>query len=152
MPRIVEIVEIARPPEQVFDYACAPANWPEWHPQSVAVDVAERRTLRAGETLREEVRVAGRRGAVRWTVREHARPARWVIEGRAEHGGGTATIVYTLAPTAAGTRFERDLRYDVPGLWWKALDALFVRRHMRAASAAAVRRLKEAIERAPATG
>jgi len=35
--RIANEIVIARPPQQVYDYVTTPANWPRWHPSSLAV-------------------------------------------------------------------------------------------------------------------
>src|SRR5688572_27363414 len=83
MTRIVNAVQIDRPPADVFEYVTAPLNWPQWHPSSVSVDITTRRSLRIGERVREAIVVGGRPDHVLWVVREYDYPHRWVIEGRA---------------------------------------------------------------------
>jgi uncharacterized protein YndB with AHSA1/START domain len=145
MTRIVNAVQIDRPPADVFDYVTAPLNWPQWHPSSVSVDVTTARSLRIGEQVREAIVVGGRRDHVLWVVREYDYPHRWVIEGRGERGG-TATITYRLSPAGRGTAFERDLLYRVPGVVLRLLDVLFIRGRMRASSRQALEQLKRLLE------
>jgi uncharacterized protein YndB with AHSA1/START domain len=86
MTRIRSGTRIRRPAEQVFDYVTTPANWPRWHPSSLAVSDGADHSLEPGEQVTEEFRVAGRRGSVVWTVRERTPPRRWVIEGQVAGG------------------------------------------------------------------
>jgi uncharacterized protein YndB with AHSA1/START domain len=147
--RIVDAVDIAAPPERVFAYATTPVNWPRWHPQSRAVSGVVDRTPRPGEQTIEDFEIAGRNGRATWTSIAVDPPRRWEFAGRGEGGGG-AHIVYTLTPKAGGTRFERDLVYRGPNLLFALFDALEIRAVMRRDSAAAVERLKRAIEALPA--
>ena len=146
--RIVDAVDIGAPRERVFAYATAPANWPRWHPQSRAVSGVVDRTPQPGEQTIEDFEIAGRRGRATWTSLAVAPPSRWEFAGRGEGGGG-ARIVYTLAPTDRGTRFQRDLTYRGPNLLFALFDALEIRAVMRRDSATAVQRLKRAIEALP---
>jgi hypothetical protein len=83
--RIHSSVEIARDPDVVFAYVTTPANWPTWHPSSLAVSGAVDHPLDIGEQVTEDFLVAGRRGRAVWTVVESEAPERWVIAG--EVGG-----------------------------------------------------------------
>ncbi|HUH93779.1 MAG TPA: SRPBCC family protein [Casimicrobiaceae bacterium] len=146
--RIIDAVDIAAPPERVFAYATAPANWPRWHPQSRAVSGVVDRTPRPAEKTIEDFEIAGRKGRATWTSIAVDPPVRWEFAGHGEGGGG-AHIVYTLTPTSGGTRFERDLTYRGPNLLFALFDALEIRAVMRRDSAVAVERLKHAIEALP---
>ena len=146
MTRIYTTIHICKPIQPVFDYVTTPANWPRWHPSSLAVSGTTDHSLEIGERVTEEFLVAGRRGTAVWTVRECEAPHRWVIEGQAEGGGG-ATISYTLTPDADGTRFERELIYAMPNPLLTLLNRLILRRRVEAESAEALRRLKEVLER-----
>jgi hypothetical protein len=149
MSRIVTAIEIRAPIERVFDYATTPGHWPRWHPASRSVSGAIDHSATVGESMTEQIRTGGRRWRAVWTVRERARPYRWVIEGEAEIGG-SAIITYRLVACDGGTRFERELVYRMPNLWLAVLDRLFIRRRMAAESAEALRRLKLILERAAA--
>jgi uncharacterized protein YndB with AHSA1/START domain len=147
MPRILTAIQIARPPEQVFDYVTTPGNWPRWHPSSLRVAGATDHALEVGEQVTEDFRVAGRRGRVVWTVTERERPRRWVIQGRVAGGGGGGTVAYTLTPHAEGTSFEREFSYAIAQPLMRLLDALLIRPRIDAESAEALRRLKSELER-----
>jgi uncharacterized protein YndB with AHSA1/START domain len=145
MARIVSAIDIEAPIERVFDHATTAGNWPGWHPASLAVSGASDHSAAPGERLTEDIRAAGRRWRALWTVREREPPVRWVIEGRAD-GGGSATITYHLQDRQGGTRFERELVYELPNAFWALLDRLIIRRRMAAQSAEALRRLKRILE------
>jgi uncharacterized protein YndB with AHSA1/START domain len=143
--RVCTTVQINTPIERTFDYVTTPGNWPAWHPSSLGVSGATDHSLEPGEQVTEELRVAGRRGRVVWTVRERDVPRRWVIDGRVEGGGG-GTIIYTTTPHASGTTFERELVYAMPNRLLALLDRLVLRRRVEAESAEALRRLKTVLE------
>jgi len=148
--RIVDRIDILAPPERVFAYVTAPVNWPRWHPQSRAVSGVVDRTPQPGEKTIEDFEIAGRKGRATWISIAVDPPRRWEFGGQGEGGGG-AHIVYTLTPTAAGTRFQRELVYRGPNLLFAIVNAFQIRAVMEADSTEAVRRLKRAIEAAPAS-
>lgn len=147
---IVDSADIAAPPERVFAYVTTPANWPRWHPQSRAVSGVVDRTPQPGEKTIEDFEIAGRKGRATWVSVAVDPPRRWEFQGRGEGGGG-ARIVYSLAPTAEGTRFERALVYRGPNLAFVIVNALELRAVMETDSAEALRRLKRTIEALPRT-
>lgn len=143
--RIVTIALIQRPPKVVFDYVTTPAHWPAWHPASLAVSGSVDHPLGLGEQVKEEFRVAGRRGSVVWTVTERQPPGKWTIEGKI--GGEPAgAVTYSLTSTASGTRFERAFTYRAPSLWFVMLNWLVLRTRIQAESETAVLRLKSLLE------
>jgi uncharacterized protein YndB with AHSA1/START domain len=146
MTRIRNEITIARPVETVYDYVTTPGNWPRWHPASLGVTGSTDHSLAVGEQVTEEYLVAGRRGQVVWTVTQREPPRRWVIEGQIVGRGAGGTVAYTLAPAGGGTRFVREFSYPTPGLWFRLLNWLFVRRRIAGESATAVRQLKEVLE------
>ena len=144
--RIVTRIDIAAPPPVVFAYATTPANWPAWHPASRAVSGVVDHTPLQGERVIEEIEVAGRRFQTTWTSLGGDPPRRWEFAGHAA-GGGRARIVYTLAPVGAGTRFERDLTYSGPNLFFALLNAVWIRGVMETDSAEAMTRLQRGAEK-----
>jgi hypothetical protein len=79
--------------------------------------------------------------------RSRKQPAgRWVISGKAEDGGGTATISYTLTPESQGTRFKREFVYHIPALFVEPGDFLPSHNRLQAESAESLRRLKRMLE------
>jgi uncharacterized protein YndB with AHSA1/START domain len=146
--RIRNSVSIDRNPDVVFAYVTTPANWPKWHPSSLAVSGATDHPLDLGEQVTEDFLVAGRRGRVVWTVVEREAPERWVIAG--EVGGRpTGAVTYTLESAGAGTRFDRELVYASPTLLFAVLNRLGIRATVERESAEAVRRLKAVLEAGP---
>jgi uncharacterized protein YndB with AHSA1/START domain len=144
--RVCSTILINGPIERVFDYVTTPANWPEWHPSSLAVRGATDHSLEPGEQVVEDVRVAGRRGQVVWTVRERVFPRRWVIAGDWIGGAGRGTLSYVLTSQGAATRFGREFTYLLPNPALRLLDALAVRPRIEAESSEALRRLRQRLE------
>jgi len=145
--RIVNAVVIAQPPQRVYDYVTTPANWPRWHPSSLAVHGATDHSLALGESVIEDFIVAGRRGSVTWTVVAREAPVRWSIDGKNIGSRGGGTVTYTLRPEGGGTRFERVLTYHMPNLLAGIADNFGVRERVAAESADAVARLRAALEK-----
>ena len=146
--RIVDSIDIERPPAEVFDYVTTPGNWPRWHPASLKVAGAIDHPLAPGEKVIEDFLITRRTGRALWTVVERDRPRRWTIEGHVE-GGGEGTVSYLLRPQNHGTRFVREFVYQRANLFIAALDALYVRGRIAAESTEALRRLKAELEKAP---
>lgn len=145
--RIVNEIAIAQPPQRVYDYVTTPANWPRWHPSSLAVHGATDHPLAIGESVVEDFVVAGRRGTVTWTVVAREAPLSWSIDGRNTGSRGGGTVTYTLRPEGGGTRFTRVLTYHMPNLLAAILNDFGVRERVAAESAEAVARLKAALEK-----
>ena len=152
MTTIVTEALIRKPIAVVFDYVTTPAHWLAWHPSSIALHGATDHSLAVGEQVIEDFRVAGRTGAVTWTVVARDAPLHWAIAGSVA-GGGSGTITYTLlqAPlheAPSGTLFRREFVYVMPNWFARLLDRLFVRRRIEAESHEAVRRLTQCLEKA----
>ena len=145
--RIVNEITIARPPQQVYDYVTTPANWPRWHPSSLAVRGATDHPLAQGESVVEDFIVAGRRGTVTWTVVAREAPLRWSIDGQNIGSRGGGTVTYALRPEGGGTRFTRELTYHMPNLLAAILNNFGARERVAAESAEAVARLKAVLEK-----
>ncbi|WP_295997534.1 SRPBCC family protein [Rugamonas sp.] len=143
--RIHNSVTIARAPAEVYAYVTTPANWPRWHPSSLAVSGATDHPLRVGEQVGEDFLVAGYRGRVTWTVTQRQAPALWTISGKIDDGG-SGRVNYRLTAVAGGTLFERDFDYARPNLLFVLADSFRLRRLITAESAEALRRLKAALE------
>lgn len=147
MTQIITSATINSPIETLYAYITTPGHWPEWHPSSLGVSGATDHSLAVGEQVTERFLVAGRRGEVTWTVTHREAPTRWEIAGAITTGGGSGVVSYTLAPRAdGGVDFTRAFTYPMPNLAYALLDALILRRRVRAESAEAVRRLKARME------
>jgi uncharacterized protein YndB with AHSA1/START domain len=147
MTTIVTTTSIARPIGEVFEYVTTPAHWLVWHPSSRGLHGATDHSLKIGEEVTEQFSVAGRNGSVTWRVVARDPPLHWAISGQVA-GGGTGTIVYTLASNGDETAFRREFVYTMPNRFAELLDRLFVRRRIEAESVEAIKRLKHALEQA----
>lgn len=146
MTRILSQIHIEQPPEAVFGYVTAPGHWPEWHPSSLGVR-GTLTSLEVGQQVTEAFQVAGRKGEVVWRCTLRQAPYHWVIEGQIVGRNMGGLVSYTLRPEAGGTRFLREFSYPLPNPWFALLDALLLRRRVRAESEEALRRLKERLEK-----
>lgn len=150
MSRVYTTIDINKPADAVFNYVTTPANWPKWHPSSLAVTAAggtaPDHSLEVGEQATEDYLVAGRRGRVVWTVRQREAPVRWVIDGQIQESKSGGTVSYHLSSHGNGTTFEREFTYTIPNLLLDILDRLVYNRRVQAESAEALRRLKRLLE------
>lgn len=100
-------IDIAVPPEVVYDYLASPRSWPEWHPASHHIDAPDR-PLAAGERFQE--RWHTRRGEVLldWTVTASDRPGFWAITA---DSGFIGPIVgeYEFVAIDGGARYTRTI-------------------------------------------
>lgn len=112
--KVERTVDIAAPPERVYDVVMDPSRLDEWvtihhHLEGSAPDRLER-----GSKLNQVLKLAGRRFHVRWTVIENEPCARVVWEGRgpvASH----ARVEYEFTDNGGGTRFSYMNQFDLPG-------------------------------------
>jgi len=143
--RIVSVVDIARPPQDVYAYVTTPANWPRWHPSSLAVSGDADHSLNVGETVVEDFQVAGRLGRATWRVTLREPAQRWRIAGQI-NGQDAGIVIYAVAPIEGGTHFQRELEYGAHSLLFAFLNAVTLRRQIEEESAQAVRQLKANLE------
>jgi len=143
--RIVTEADIARPPAEVFAYVTTPANWPRWHPSSLAVSGDADHPLTVGESVVEDFQVAGRRGRVTWRVTAREPERLWRIAGEID-GRAAGVVSYSLAPAAGGTHFVREFEYRAPNLLFALLNRFSLHARIDAESAQAVRQLKATLE------
>ncbi|MFK0375204.1 SRPBCC family protein [Pandoraea sp. NPDC090278] len=142
---VVNVVTLRAPPQDVYNYVTTPANWPKWHPASLAVQGMTDHPLTVGEEVAEEFRLAGRHGILHWKVVEAKPPFEWRIEGEVNRRPSGA-VRYTLTPDGTGTRFKRDFMYRTPNLLFLILDPVFIGPRMRAESAQGAKQLEQMFE------
>ena len=147
MTKLEREIEIAAPRERVYEILTDPDCLGEWVTiQEELEEAPEGRDLKAGDTLRQRMKVAGQRFRLSWTVVESDRPSRIVWEG---HGpmGSEARAVYELTENGdGGTRFSYLNEYEMPG---GAVGRIAGRAIMKASGREADRtleRLKELVE------
>jgi uncharacterized protein YndB with AHSA1/START domain len=113
MPRVSHHFVVDRPVGAVFDVVTTARFWPEWHPATRGVEGDIGHPARLGDQIIEHVTIAGIHGSGTWTVVEHERPHRLVLE--TDLAFGHLRISYQLTTVDGGrTRFQRDL--DFPEL------------------------------------
>ena len=145
---------IERPPQAVFDYVTQPWRWHEWHPSSLWGNDPGH-ALAVGEHFDERIMVHPLaplppriRRAVRYRVLASEPPLLW--ETRGEMANGWLQIRYQLKMASNGTRFHRQLNFDVSGPL-RLLRPLLTRRQ-RAVSGLALTQLKDVLESTADTG
>ena len=145
MTTVVTETIIRSPAQAVYDYVTTPRYWLVWHPSSLGLSGVTEHSLQLGDEVTEAFRVAGRKGSVTWRATLCEPPWRFAMAGNVV-AGGTGTITYVLADAGGATAFRREFSYAMPNAFAAVLDRLFVRRRIAAESAAAVARLKRALE------
>jgi len=107
--------EIARAPQEVFDYVTDTARLPEWQP-SVVEAAAEPPAIRqVGMRGYEVRRVPGGRQRIRWEVTECEPGGRWAVEGI--EGPVRAHAAISLAPVNGdGTHVDYRIWFEGRGI------------------------------------
>jgi uncharacterized protein YndB with AHSA1/START domain len=107
--------EVARTPQEVFDYVTDAARIPEWQP-SVEEAAAEPPAIRqVGMRGYEVRRVPGGKQKIRWQVTECEPGGRWAIEGI--DGPVRAHAAIALAPTDGnGTHVDYRIWFEGRGI------------------------------------
>jgi uncharacterized protein YndB with AHSA1/START domain len=116
MTRLEREIDIDAPRDRVYDILLDPECLGEWVTiQEELEEAPANRDLRPGDTLRQRMKVAGRRFRLQWTVIESDRPSRVVWEGKGPMGS-KAKAVYELSENGnGGTRFSYMNEYGLPG-------------------------------------
>jgi uncharacterized protein YndB with AHSA1/START domain len=143
--KVERTVEIAAPPERVYEVVMDPSRLGEWVTIHHRLEGSPPDRLERGSKLTQFLKIAGRRFKVRWTVVEND-PCKHVIwEGRgpvASH----ARVEYGFTPNRGGTSFRYTNEYDLPG---RALGRLAGRTVSRIAARelnGSLQRLKSLVE------
>jgi carbon monoxide dehydrogenase subunit G len=112
--KVERTVEIAAPPERVYDVVMDPARLEDWVTIHHHLEDAPNGPLKKGSKLTQVLRLAGKKFNVRWTVVENDPCVRVVWEGRGPVAS-RARVVYELEGNGAGTKFSYRNEYDLPG-------------------------------------
>ena len=116
MIKLERAIDIDASPDAVYDVLTDPRCLGEWVTiQEELEEAPEGRDLAEGDTLRQRMKVAGRRFRLSWTVVQADRPSRVVWEGKGPMGS-KAKAVYELSDDGnGGTCFSYLNQYDLPG-------------------------------------
>ena len=112
--KVERTVDIAAPPERVYDVVMDPSRLDEWVTIHHHLEGSPPRRLQRGSLLTQYLKLAGRRFKVRWKVVENDPCKRVVWEGKgpvASH----ARVVYGFSDNGGGTRFSYTNEYELPG-------------------------------------
>ena len=137
-------VDIARTPQEVFDYVSDAARLPDWQP-SVERAAAEPPGVAAVGMRGHEVRrVPGGRRTFRWEATEYEPGRRWSIRGIDRPV--RAHVTMELAPTGAGTGTHIDYRIRFEGQGIGKLIRLLARHGARNEVPTSLALLKQRLE------
>jgi uncharacterized protein YndB with AHSA1/START domain len=143
MASVVNTILIAGPLEAVFDLVTQARFWPRWHPATGGVAGVLERPYQLGDVIHERGEVVGTPFSVTWTVIEHDRPARVVLDTPLP----PAKIIYSFEERHAITEFQRELEYDEAAFKAKVPDPAALAKYMHTQSDEALKRLKGLVEK-----
>ena len=113
MAPIVETVEIAKSPQEVFAYLDDLRRHGEWQEQIESVDVLTEGPTRVGSRAIDTRRVPGGRRKITYEITEHDPPRRAAFRGR--DGPIRPQGSVTVEPLDDGTRSRVTLELDLVG-------------------------------------
>ena len=106
-------MDMKAPADEIYKVVMDPKRLKDW------VSIHERLedapdTLRKGSTLKQSLKLAGRKFTVEWTVVENERPTSVVWEGKGPLGS-KARATYEFDESDGVTHFTYSNEYDLPG-------------------------------------
>lgn len=143
--KVERTVELAAPPERVYDVVMDPARLDEWVTIHQHLEGSPPERLRQGSKLTQCLRLAGRKFKVRWTVVENDPCKHVVWEGRGPMASH-ARVEYGFTPNSNGTRFSYMNEYNLPGGPFGRLAGRTVSRITAKELDGSLERLRELVE------
>jgi carbon monoxide dehydrogenase subunit G len=143
--RAERTVDIAAPPERVYDVVMDPRRLEDWVTIHDHLQDSSPGQLEKGSKLTQCLKLAGRKFNVRWTVVENSPCDRVVWEGKgpvASH----ARVIYEFERNGEGTRFSYTNEYELPGGPLGKLAGRTVSRLTNKALDGSLQKLKSLIE------
>ena len=116
MAHIARAIEIARPPEEIFDYITDLDRLTEWATMVKETRDLGDRPIKQGTTFSQTIKAAGSVDIdCDWHVKQLQRPRHVHYEATAPDGG-QMQMSQTIMPLDGGrSKVEIDLDYEVPG-------------------------------------
>jgi uncharacterized protein YndB with AHSA1/START domain len=115
MPGVVSEIEIAAPPEAVWDVLMDPHRLGDWVTTHVALGDETPAELEEGSSFEQKLKVGGPGFKVTWKVVEAECPRRVEWNGDGPAGSG-ARVVYELEPAGDdATKFSYENEFKLPG-------------------------------------
>lgn len=147
MAAIVESIEIARRPQDVFSYVTDPSRLPEWQESVVSVRREGDAPLAAGSRAVVTRRVGRREQAMTLEVTELNPPTSWALRG--VDGPVRGIVNGVIEPLGGGERSRVTITLDFEGHGiGKLLVPLVVRRQAQTEMPRNQQKLKERLESA----
>ncbi len=146
MTRVERSIEIAAPPEKVFDLLTDLDRLQEW--ATIAGDAVNPPTkpLAQGATWKHKVKVAGVELEGDWNV-VAIDPPRLVEYEATRSEGGWLKMRQSVAPSEGGSRVELEVDYELPwGALGQAVDKLVVERRNDREAEESLENLKNILE------
>jgi uncharacterized protein YndB with AHSA1/START domain len=113
MSKVKVEIDIAVPPERVWELIMDPDRLKEWVTIHRRLGAVSDRPLRRGSTMQQSLALRGARFTVDWTLTEVSKPerVRWEGKGPARSKADTS---YELKPIEGGTRFSYCNEFKAP--------------------------------------
>jgi carbon monoxide dehydrogenase subunit G len=108
------VIEIARPPEDVFAFIADARNRPQWDESVGTEELTSPEPIGVGSTVRTTLRSMGRTYVYTWEIKQHESPSRQRIESTS--GPFPTTLEYLLQPSPAGTQLQFSVTGDPRGV------------------------------------
>ncbi|MGH2763615.1 MAG: SRPBCC family protein [Thermoleophilaceae bacterium] len=143
--KVERTVEIAAPPERVYEVVMDPARLEEWVTIHHHLEDAPSGPLEHGSKLTQCLKLAGKKFRVRWTVVENEPYRRVVWEGRGPVGSH-AHIEYGFSAEDGATDFSYMNEYELPGGRLGKLAGRSLARIAQRELEATLQRLKSLVE------
>jgi uncharacterized membrane protein len=148
MTRFERTIEIDAPPDAVFPELVDLHRLDRW---STITDSHEgpEGNVEAGHQFKQSIRVAGIKLPTEWRCVQCDPPSTVVYEATSA-GGGRLDMRQVVTPTAAGSRVELTVDYDLPGgFLGDLLDRLYVERRNEREAEHSLQNLKDLVEGRP---
>jgi uncharacterized protein YndB with AHSA1/START domain len=114
MSEVILSIEIAAPPEQVWDVVMDPTRFGEWVTIHRGLGrVSSDGTPRKGDEMEQTMALRGATFKVRWTLAQCEAPKHAVWEGKGP-ARSRAETEYRLTPIEGGTRFAYRNEFKAP--------------------------------------
>jgi hypothetical protein len=113
MPPIIETIEIARPPEEVFPYATDPSRFSEWQKGVVSGGLVGGGPAAIGGRCTTTRRIGGSERTTTQEITELTVPRRWAVRGI--DGPIRANIAVTIDPIDDGRGSRLTISLDFVG-------------------------------------
>jgi carbon monoxide dehydrogenase subunit G len=146
MAKVRREIEIAAPPERVWEVLIDPERLPQYNVTIVEVHDPTGRLDQVGSAYDAISKVYGRRIEGRWEVTE-VTPLRRIVQRGSGAGGASATVNGTIEPSGAGTRAAVEVDYQLPaGFLGEVANRLFIERSVERDVRHTLENLKELVE------